>query len=406
MWPRSESSYGFDSCLEGSVRKAGKRLRINAQLIDARDGYHLWSERYDRVLEDIFEIQDDISRAILDKLKLRLGGLGQPAVQRYTVDVDAYTLYLKGRHHLHTRTPEGFRRAEDYFEQAIARDPRIAPAYAGLADRKSVPAWYGQFPAPEANAKARSLARKALEIDPELGQAHYTVGCVSCLNDWDWPEAVQQFSQGVRLNPNHAVGRCWYATLCLAPTGRIADAVIELEQATQVEPLNPIAHTFVGIGWILRRSYEDAVQSFHTALELDPNLSLAHGYLGEAYCHQHRYEEAAAELHKAQPTPPGCHFSVGLLGYCYGRGGETDDAQHLLTRLQDLSKTTYIPALSLAMTHIGMNNIDLAFECLYRAYEERYGALCWLPVEPIYDPLRSDPRFQALLRRMNFPQQP
>ena len=312
---------------------------------NAADGYHLWSERYDRVLEDIFEIQDDISRAILDKLKLRLvGGIGQPAVQRYTVDVDAYTLYLKGRHHLHKRTPEGFRRAEDYFKQAIAKDPRIAPAYAGLADRQSVPAWYGQFPGPEANAKARSLARKALEIDPELGQAHYTLGCVSCLNDWDWPEAVHQFSQGVRLNPNDAVGRCWYATFCLAPAGRIADAVIELEQATRVEPLNPIAHTFVGIGWILRRSYEDAVQSFHTALGLEPHLSLAHGYLGEAYCHQHRYEEAAAELHKAQPTPPGCHFSVGLLGYCYGRWGKIDDAQHLLTRLHDLSKTTYIPA--------------------------------------------------------------
>ena len=140
-------------------------------------------------------------------------------------------------------------------------------------------------------------------------------------------------------------------------------------------------------------------------MNIEPNLSLAHGYLGEAYCHQHRYEEAAAELHKAQPTPPGCHFSVGLLGYCYGRGGKTDDAQHLLTRLQDLSKTTHIPALSLAMTHIGMNDTDLAFECLHRAYEERNGALCWLPVEPIYDPLRSDPRFQALLQRMNFPQQ-
>ena len=171
--------------LEGSVRKAGNRLRINAQLINTADGYHLWSERYDRVLEDIFEIQDDISRAIFDKLKLKLvgGGGGEPVVQRYTVDVDAYNLYLKGRHHLHKRTPEGFRRAEDYFEQAIAKDPRIAPACAGLADRQSVPAWYGQLPAPEANAKARSLARKALEIDPELGQAHYTLGCVSCLFD-------------------------------------------------------------------------------------------------------------------------------------------------------------------------------------------------------------------------------
>ena len=253
--------------LEGSVRKAGNWLRINVQLINAEDGYHVWSERYDRVLENIFEIQDDISRAILDKLKPRLvGGTGRPVVQRYTADVDAYNLYLKGRHHLPKRTPESFRRAEDYFEQAIEKDPRIAPAYAGLADCYSVPAWYGEFPAPEANVKARSFARKALEIDPELGQARYTLGCVSGLFDWDWPEALHQFRQAVRLNPNHAVGRCWYATFCLAPTGRIDEAVVELQQATAVEPLNPIAHTFAGIGWMFRRGYEEAVKSFLSAL--------------------------------------------------------------------------------------------------------------------------------------------
>ena len=141
-----------------------------------------------------------------------------------------------------------------------------------------------------------------------------------------------------------------------------------------------------------------------TTLELDTNLPLAHGYLGEAYCHQHKYEEAVAELQQAQSATSGCHFGVGLLGYCYGRWGKTDEAQRLLSRLQELSKTTYVPALSSAMTHIGMANIDLALEFLYRAYDERYGALVWLPLEPIYDPLRADPRFQALLRRMNFPE--
>ena len=156
---------------------------------------------------------------------------------------------------------------------------------------------------------------------------------------------------------------------------------------------------------MLQRNYREAVTSFQTALELAPIFPLAHGYLGETYCHMHRYEEAAAELAKAQPTAPGCHFSTGLLGYCYAQWGKTDQAEQLLARLRQLSKTTYIPTLSSAMAHIGMKNHDKAFECLDRAYEERYGALCWLPSEPIYDPLRSDPRFQALLRRMNFPQQ-
>ena len=352
----------------------------------------------------LFEIQDDISRAILDKLKPRLvEGGGGPVVHRYTVDVDAYTLYLKGRHHLHKRTPESFSRAANYFEQVIAKDPRLAPAYAGLADYYLIPAWYGAAPALEVIAKAKSLARQALEIDPELGQAHYTLGAIAQF-DWNWAEAARHFAQAVRLSPNQAVGRCWYATFCLAPTGQIEEAAVELQHATAVEPLSPLAHAFAGIGWMLRRDYAQAVKSFHVALELEPHLPLAHGYLGETYCHQQRYEEAAAELLQAQPTAPGCHFSVGLLGYCYGRWGRTDDAQGLLSKLQELSKTTYIPALSSAMTHIGMNNVDLALECLHQATEERYGALVWLPLEPIYDPLRSDPRFQALLRRMNFPE--
>ena len=284
-------------------------------------------------------------------------------------------------------------------------DPRMAPAYVGLADRYSVHGWYGELPAPEANGKARSLARSALEIDPGLGQARYTLGCVSGTFDWDWSEANRQFTQAIRLDPNFAVGRCWHAVFCLVPTGRLDEAVVELQQATALEPLNPLAHTFVGVGLMFRRAYEEAVQSFHTALELAPNFPLAHGYLGATYSQLHRYEEAATELQKAQPTAPGCHFSAGLLGYCYGRWGKTDEAQQLLKRLQELSKTTYIPALSLAMAHIGMNNVDLAFGCLHRAYEERYGGLVWLPLEPIYDTLRSDPRFQALLRRMNFPAQ-
>ena len=275
-----------------------------------------------------------------------------------------------------------------------------------MAERYSIPGWYGAFPAADANAKARSFARKALQIDPALGQARYTLGCVNGFVDRDWSEAIFQFGKAVRLNPHHAVGRCWYATFFLAPVGRFDDAFVELRQAAAIEPLNPTVQAFVGIGWMLRRNYEEAVTSFQSALDLEPSLALAHGYLGETYCQQRRYEDAAAALQKAEPAAPGCHFGVGLLGYCYGRSGRTDDARQLLDHLQKLSTTTYVPALSLAMVHIGMNDVDAAFEFLNRADEERYGALCWLPVEPIYDPLRSDPRFHALLKKMNFPAAP
>ena len=388
--------------LEGSVRKVGNRLRINAQLIDARDGYHVWSERYDRVLEDIFEIQDDISHTILDKLKLQLeGGIKQPAVERYTADVDAYNLYLKGRHHLHKRTPEGFRKAAEYFEQVVEKDPRMALAYSGWSQCYLVPPWYGEFPAPEANAKAKSLALRALAIDPELGQAYFSIGCISGMCDWSWAEADAQFARAIQLSPNDVVGRCWHGAFLLIPTGRLDEALAEFQQAASLDPLSPLAHSFLGIGQMFRRDYQEAVDSFRTALELAPTFPLARGYLGETYCHLYRYEEAAAELQKAQPTAPGCHFSTGLLAYCYGQCGKTDQAEQLLARLQELSKTTYIPALSSAMANIGMNNIDRAFDCLNRAIEERYGALCWLRAEPLYDPLRADSRFQDLLRSMN-----
>ena len=226
--------------LEGSVRKAGKRLRINAQLIDARDGYHVWSERYDRVLEDIFEIQDDISRAILDKLKLRLvGDKGQPVVERYAANIDAYNLYLKGRHHLHKRTPDGFRKAVEYFEQAVQKDSRMALAYSGWSQCYLVPLWYGEFPAaPEAYAKAKSLALQALEIEPELGQAYFSIGCITGMFDWNWAEANIQFARAIQLSPNDVVGRCWHGAFLLIPTGRRDEALSEFQQAASLDPLS------------------------------------------------------------------------------------------------------------------------------------------------------------------------
>ena len=219
-------------------------------------------KRYDRVMADIFDIQDDISLAILDKLKLRLvGGAHRSFLQRYATDVESYNVYLKGRYHLHQRTPDGFRKAADYFEQVIDKDARIAPAYAGLADCCGIQSWYGEVEAPEVVAKARRLAQQALEIDPELGQAHYTLGLIKTVFEWDWAEAQREFAQAIRQNPNNAIGRCWHAVFCLAPTGRLDEAMVELQLAVALEPLSPLVQTFVGMAWILRRNYDDAAKS-------------------------------------------------------------------------------------------------------------------------------------------------
>ena len=260
--------------------------------------------------------------------------------------------------------------------------------------------------APGAIAKTKTLARQALELDPMSAYPHYLVGAVTGAFEWDWDEAERAFEEARRLNPNVANGRFWYGLFCLAPTGRLDQAIAELQYGLGLEPLSPLMHTTMGIALMLRRDYPKAIEAFRAALELDPNFPMALGYLGETYCHLHDYEKAARELRRARSsdrTPPGCPFSAGLLGYCYGRSGKTGDAERLLSELQERSETTYIPAVSFATTYLGMDDADRAVEWLERAYDEACGTLVWLSLEPIYDPLRSDPRFQALLQRMHFP---
>ena len=395
------------SVLEGSVRKAGTRLRVTAQLVDVSNDDHLWSERYDRDMEDVFAVQDEIANSVVEKLEAKLlGKPGAPIVTRPTDDVEAYHLYLKGRFHLNKRTPDGFRQATEYFEQAIEKDAQFALAYVGLAECYGVYPFYGGLEVPGAVAKTKTFARQALALDPKSAQAHYILGAVMGTFKWDWGEAEREFEQAFRLNPNVAPGRFWYGLFCLAPTGRLDQALTELQHGVALEPLSPLMHTTLGIGWMLRRDYPKAIEAFHAALELDPNFPMALGYLGETYCHEHDYEQAARELRRARSlTPPGCPFGAGLLGYCYGQSGKTGDAERLLGELQERSETTYIPAVSFAMTYIGMSDADQAVEWLNRAYNEECGVLVWLSLEPIYDTLRSDHRFQALLQRMNFPAQ-
>ena len=391
--------------LEGSVRRAGRRLRVTAQLINTADGYQIWSERYDRVMEDIFDIQDEISQAIVEKLKLKLtGGVGEPLVKRYTENIKAYNLYLKGRYHWYNRTPDSFRIATKHFERAIAEDARLAPAYAGLADCHAVLAWYGGLPVNEAAPKAESLARKALEIDPQLGEAHATLGFIRGSFDWNWVEARSELEQALQLSPNYAVARFWYGCFCLVPLGQLDEALAELRRGLEIEPLSPFMHATLGIVYLFRGQYDDALENIQAALELAPHFPFALGYLGEIYCRQERYEEAAAVLQQASSfSPPGCRWGMGLLAYCYGRWGKREEAQRLLSELEQLSKQTYVPAFAFAMAYIGMDQHDLAFEWLNRACDERPGPFCWLHVEPLYDPLRGDPRFRALLDRVGLP---
>ena len=395
---------GVTTVLEGSVRKAGNRLRVTAQLISVSDGYHLWSERFDRAMDDVFEMQDDITQAVVEKLKVKLFAQGDaPIVARPTENLDAYNLYLKGRYHSRRRTPDAFRKATECFESVIKMDPRFALAYVGLAECYVLSAWHGAVPTRDAVRKATPLARQALEIDPALGQAHYTLGFIKGSFESEWTAAQNEFTEAIRLYPDDAVGCFWHGLFYLGPMGQLNDAVAELQRGLDLEPLSPFMNMVVGVCWMFCRDYEKAVSSFQAALELDPSFPLAHGYLGETYCLQHKYHDAEIVLRKAQPSPVGCHWSIGMLGYCFGRGGKTDDARRVLRELHKLSETTYIPALSVAMVHVGLDEVDHAFTWLTRACDEKYGALAWLSIDPIFDTLRDNSRFDELLQRMKLP---
>jgi serine/threonine protein kinase/tetratricopeptide (TPR) repeat protein len=391
--------------LEGSLRRSGNRVRINVELIAIDEGYEVWSERYDRVMDDIFEIQDEISQAIVENLQLKLvAGDQKPLIKHYTANVDAYNHYLKGRYYWYKRTPDAFQQAIGHFERVIAEDAGFAPAYVGLADCHAVLAWYGGVTVAEATAKAESLARKALEIDPELGEAHATLAFIKGTFEWNWTESERGFQRALQLNPNYAIGRFWYAHFCLAPTGRLDEAFAELRKGLEAEPLLANMHGVMGILWTFRRNYAEAVKAFQIALELNPNFPLALGYLGETYCHQGNYEQAVELIRKAASmSPPGARWGTGLLAYCFGRWGKREEAERVLNELQCLSVQTYVPAYSFAMAYIGIGDFDLAFESLNRACEERTGAMCWLHLEPLYEPIRHDPRFNALARRIGLP---
>jgi tetratricopeptide (TPR) repeat protein len=379
---------------------------MNVELIAIDEGYEVWSERYDRVMDDVFRIQDEISQAIAENLQLKLvAGDQKLLIKHYTANADAYNHYLQGRHYWYKRTPDAFQKATGHFERAIAEDAGFAPAYVGLADCHAVSAWYGGLVVAEATAKAESLARKALGIDPELGEAHATLAFIKGAFEWNWTESERGFQRAFQFNPNYAIGRFWYFGWCLAPTGRLDEAFDELRRGLEAEPLLPNMHVGTGCFWMFRRNYGEAVKAFQVALELNPNFPLALGYLGEIYCHQGKYEQAVALIRKAASmSPAGCRWGRGLLAYCYGRWGKRKEAEQALNELQSLSAQTYVAAYSFAMAYIGIGEVDLAFQSLNRACEERTGAMCWLRLEPLYEPIRHDPRFNALARKIGLPE--
>jgi serine/threonine protein kinase/lipoprotein NlpI len=388
--------------LEGSVQKADDRIRITAQLINVEDGYHLWSERFDRELKDVFAIQDEISLAIADKLKPKLLGEEKARlVKRHTENLEAYNLYLKGLYFWNKLTQEGMAKGMDYFKQAIEKDPLYALPYVGIAEAFGKLGGFGFLPPKEVFPKAKAAARKALEIDDMLGEAYSTLGYISTQHDWDWLAAEREFKRALDLNPNYALAHNCYS-IYLMVMGRFDEAITESKRALEIDPLSPFFNSILGAIFIIAHKYDEAIGQFHKTIEMDPNFLWARIWLGLAYKEKAMFEEAIAELQRVVNIAGDIPYALGFLGFTYGSSGQTDEALKILNRLNKLSKERYIPAISKAWICLGLGDNDQVFKYLEEAYLERESYLIYLNTYPGYDNLRSDPRFGALLKKIGF----
>ena len=388
---------GVNSILEGSVRRSGDRVRITVQLVNTRDGYHLWSERYDRQIKDIFDVQDEITLAVVDALKVKLLGEEKAAVlKRYTDNTEAYELYLKGRFYWQQLSPDSQRRGIENFQRAIDIDPQYAPAYSGLSDCYSAIGWIRSAPLAETFARARAAATKALEIDDRLAEAYVSLGYVHFLYEWNWEQSAGEFERAIAIQPSYAPIYLRRVMLWNA-LGQIETAIADAEQAKLLDPLAPNARLALGFTRYFARQYDRAIAELADTLETHPNFSPA--YIAIGFCHdaEGRFSEAIGAYQRARDLQK-YPLTTAQLAYSYARAGAADKAREILDDLQN--RTSYVSPYEIATIYMGLDDKDQAFAWFDRACDERAGWLVFVKHMPRYDSLRTDSRFDRLVRRV------
>jgi len=390
-----------DAVLEGSVRKDGDRLRITAQLINVADGYHLWSERFDREMKDVFNIQDEVTLEIVDKLKIELFGKErEQVVKRYTDSLEAHNLLLKSRYFWAKRTKEGVKRGLECVHQALEIDPAYALAHAHLAMNFISAGWLGFARPHEAFPKAKAAARKALELDGSLPQAYVALAWISLLYDWDWTAAEKGFKKALSLNPGFDNAHYGYA-IFLVSQGRCEESVPAIKKALDLDLLSLWMNVELGSCLRFARRYDEAQEQLNKAIEMEPNFGQAHFYMAVLYNNKGMYKDSIRELQKSIEFTGGLSWTFGYLGYAYAMLGQKDEAEKILHALEERSKEEYIRPTTLWLLHTALGDIDRSFECLEKAIEDRDPAMILLKAAPEYDIVRSDPRFIAFLKKMN-----
>ena len=396
---------GVRAVFKGRVIQRGGNLNISAELIDARDNSHIWGEQYSRKSDDIFALQVEIAKEMTAALRMRLTGEDEKRMAKsYTPNPEAYQDYLKGRYYwLNKEGEEGTNKGIDYIQQAIEKDPNYALAYTGLADAYSQLAVQGFDPPAAVFPKAKAAALKALEIDNTLAPAHASLAWIKAQYDGDWSGAEKELQQAIALDPNYMVAHAYYGGVFLL-TGRTGQAIAEYQRSVELDPVSPIANVLLGRGFADSRQYGRAVDQFRKTIELDPNYMRTHLYLGYVFSFQSKYQEAIAEEEKALAVAVGNAEALGGLGYCYAVAGRRAEAEKVLGQLQEMSKQKYVPGAFMSVVYIGLGDKEKAFEWLEKSVNDRDATAFTslnLAGSPIFDPLRSDPRFTSLLRRMN-----
>ena len=387
--------------LTGRLIQLGGSLIIRTELVDTDNGCQMWGEQYDRKASDLLSVQEEISRHISEKLRMKLSGAEEARLaKRPTTSTEAYQTYLKGRFHWNKRTQEGIEKGIEYFKRAIALDPDYALAYAGLADSYALlgAVEYAALAPVEAMREAREATLKALEIDDTLAEAHASLAYVRIF-DWNWTEAEREYRRSIELNPSYATAHHWYAHY-LTAMGRQTEAVIEMQRARELDPLSLPVNAGIGWHYYLTRLYDEAIYEYRKTLELDENFYMAHFLLGMALEQVSRYDEALASYRRAVSLSGGSPAMRAAPGHAYAMLGRTDEAREVLAELHALSARQFVSPYHIAVIHAALGERDEAFDWLSRACDAQSEALVWFAVDPMLDSLRPDPRFAAIMARI------
>ena len=394
-----------DAVVEGTVLKAGNRVRITAELVQVSTDHHLWADTYESQIGDVLALQNRVSSAIVDQIRINLSPEDkQRLAKNPSVSPAAYEDYLKGRYYWNRRSAEGFAKAIGYFEDATRRDPQYALAYAGLADCYGIigATIYGSLPAAEAAPKAKAAAIRALEIDPTLAEAETSLATAKFNYDWDWAGATQGFQHAIQMDPRYATAYQRYSLYSIA-MGHFDESLEQIKKARELDPLSISINSSLGWRLYLARQYDRSIAQLRDTLELDPSYEWAHFILGQAYEQKGEFNLARAELQKAVELSHNSPLMISALAHADALSGNQEEALRLLQQLTAQSKKQYVSPFYVAVVYIALGKTETALDWMEKAFADRSNGLVFLKVEPELDPLRSNPRFVALQRKLNFP---